>query len=546
MATLLPADFDLSTLEPSEQRVCAAFLAGLDDTWVLVPAVNITVDGADAEIDLVLASPTHGALLVETKGGHVHLREGVWHQYDRRMKKSPVQQVMRAKHQLVQRCRTCNVNTDLVPMRHVVALPDVGSVPEDGLGPDAPAEIVFAAPQLQHPVAAIDRLVRERTPVPQAEFDRFLQTLRPDIVLDGTPRRLLEWARRRLDDETRVHLDQLAQLDQYNRRVLVQGGAGTGKTLLAVRWARQAVARGERTLLLSFNKPVGELLRRAVLGDEPADASGPDGAAPVPLALVGNFHDVVLHLLEPHGFRIGEHLTPEYWRDAFTDALAFHADRVGSPFDTIVIDEGQDFHPHWITALEHLLDPAGARRLLMVADPAQAIYVPDWQPPRDMVTMPLTYNLRNCGAVAKVVQRLGGPAPLPSAPLGDRVHHLPAGGHKEVRKRVRDAVRRLTDEFAVPFCEIVVLTTRNDVRAKLLAEQPDGVPLVQWEDRSEDAVLCETVHRAKGIERTAVVLVDLSGEPDHRLLYIGASRAVVSLQLVGQSSLAHALRVTPG
>ena len=29
-----------------------------------------------------------------------------------------------------------------------------------------------------------------------------------------------------------------------------------------------------------------------------------------------------------------------------------------------------------------------------------------------------------------------------------------------------------------------------------------GWPLVRWEERSEDAALCETVHRAKGLERS--------------------------------------------
>ena len=35
-----------------------------------------------------------------------------------------------------------------------------------------------------------------------------------------------------------------------NRRVLVNGGAGTGKTMLALQWARQALARNERTLVV--------------------------------------------------------------------------------------------------------------------------------------------------------------------------------------------------------------------------------------------------------------------------------------------------------
>lgn len=529
MATLLPRDFDLTTLATSEQRVCRHFLKGLDDSWYVVPNVPITANGQDAEIDVVLASPTHGVVCVEVKGGLVSLRGGEWYQYDKKIK-SPVDQVMRAKHCLKTRCRSVRLDPEALHLRHVVALPDVGEVPAAGLGADAPREIVFSKTDLAFPAQALDRLLAQRTPVDAATLDAFLRLLRPDIELDGSEGRVLEWARTRLDDETRVHLTNVVGLDA-NRRVLVTGGAGTGKTMLVLSWAKRAVERGERTLVVCFNKPIANLLQQELAGRD---------------VMVSTFHDAVLQLLEPHGFRIGEHPTQEYWRDALTDALAFHAAAIGTPFDTVIVDEAQDFHPHWLAALERLLDQRTMPRFLLAADPAQAVYLDSWTPPRDMVTMPLVYNLRNCGAVARVVQRLGGPVPLPSAPLGDAVVHLHAGGHKEIRKRVRDAVRRFTEEFHVPFSQIAVLTTRTDVRDELLRNPPEGCPLVAWEDRGEDAVLCSTVHKVKGLERMAVVLVDMSGEPNPVLLYVGASRAVSALRLVGPPVLAQACGVAVG
>jgi len=160
-----------------------------------------------------------------------------------------------------------------------------------------------------------------------------------------------------------------------------------------------------------------------------------------------------------------------------------------------------------------------------------------------MMELPMVFNLRNCGAIAKLVQRLGGPAPLPSAPYGDAVVHRYAGGHKEVRKRVRDAVHELSQTYGIPFSQIAVLTTHTNLRDALLDGQIEGCPLVRWADRSEDSVLCETVHRTKGLERTAVILVDMSGEPDKVLLYVGVSRAVSVLRLVGPQALAHAAGV---
>lgn len=530
VATLLPADFDLTTLPHSEQRVCRLLLEGLDDTWLVVPHVPIFQRGEDAEIDIVLVSPVRGVIAVEVKGGTITIEKGVWHQYDRPLKRSPVEQAMKAKHALIARMGSAKIDLRTLFVTHAVALPDVGSVPPEGLGPDAPADIVWAKPELSFPERAVDRVLREHGPIPPDRLGQFLAALRPDVRLDGGEGRVLQWAKKELDEETRIHLANIAGLDK-NPRVLVTGGAGTGKTMLAQQWARRAAARGERTLVVCFNKPIAEFLQRSL------EKTG---------AMVGTYHDVAVRLLEPYGFRIGANPTPEYWRDAVTEALRFHADPIGTPFDTVIVDEGQDFHPHWFDSLVALLDPRGPQRLLVTADPAQAIYVTPWQSPDDMVEMPLVHNLRNCRGIARLVERLGGPTPLPSAPYGDPVAHLHAGGQREVRKRVRDAVDRLTSDFGVPFSQIAVLTTRTDVRDALFAAPPDGIALAKWEQRCEDAVLCETVQRTKGLERTAIVLVDLTGQPDPVLLYVGVSRAVASLRLVGPPALAEAVGVPAG
>ena len=61
-------------------------------------------------------------------------------------------------------------------------------------------------------------------------------------MLDGDEGRAEPAARQRIDDATRLHLTALRNLDS-NRRVLVTGGAGTGKTWLVIEWARRAAAR---------------------------------------------------------------------------------------------------------------------------------------------------------------------------------------------------------------------------------------------------------------------------------------------------------------
>ena len=58
-----------------------------------------------------------------------------------------------------------------------------------------------------------------------------------------------------------------------------------------------------------------------------------------------------------------------------------------------------------------------------------------------------------------------------------------------------------------------------------------------WEQRDEHSIVCETVHRVKGLEFDFVVLVADEDVTD-LLLYVGLSRALVGFSLVAPSTVA--------
>ena len=61
------------------------------------------------------------------------------------------------------------------------------------------------------------------------------------------------------------------------------------------------------------------------------------------------------------------------------------------------------------------------------------------------------------------------------------------------------------------------------------------IRLTRWEQRDEDSVLCETIHRTKGLERLAIIYVDLDSDRSRQLEYIGSGRAMLHLvAVVGQ------------
>ena len=89
--------------------------------------------------------------------------------------------------------------------------------------------------------------------------------LRPDFEFYESPKARAA----RIDEEIRHYTEsQFEALDHMRRmpRVVFDGPAGTGKTLLAIEAARRARAAGRRVLLLCFNRPLAEWLREQTAG----------------------------------------------------------------------------------------------------------------------------------------------------------------------------------------------------------------------------------------------------------------------------------------
>ncbi len=63
-------------------------------------------------------------------------------------------------------------------------------------------------------------------------------------------------------------------------------------------------------------------------------------------------------------------------------------------------------------------------------------------------------------------------------------------------------------------------------------------------DRDSGRVVCENVHRLKGLEFDTVILASPDDEDDVAVLYVGVSRAVSELIVVGPDALSSRLGLT--
>lgn len=521
MASLVPDDFDLENLVHSERRVATALVERLGDEWLVIPTVPIRKRDGDGEIDVVVLSPTRGATVIEVKGGQIEIVGGRWRRYGKPMD-DPFDQVVPAKHALIKYLRKAGVNTGDFYIDHAVALPDVTSIPNIGLGPRADRPHVFCIRELDDPESAIERIQRRSPPASDESVQSFVKALRPDITLAVEQGRYFDHANQAIDRATRDRLSTVLSMDT-NRRVLVEGGAGSGKTWLVADWARRAVERGERTAVVCFNRPIADVLGQRL------KATG---------AVVDTYHGLAVRLLEDVGVAAPNEPDSAYWKKGLAKALRKNAEKIGTPFDTIIVDEAQDLRPKWLASLRALLDPQGPGRLLMAIDPAQAIFVDRWEDSGEFARITLDVNVRNSRTIGNLAAALGGPRALASGPDGARPEFIRASGNKELRKHVERTIERLCETAGVPPTQIAVLTTHTKTRDALIRGVGEATPLTRWEDRDSTSVLCETIHRTKGLEWTAVIIATLDDPIDETLLYVGVTRPRMHLTLIGPESLA--------
>jgi hypothetical protein len=180
--------------------------------------------------------------------------------------------------------------------------------------------------------------------------------------------------------------------------------------------------------------------------------------------------------------------------------------------------------------LEALLDPDGRRRILLLADEGQGIYEKGFVFPQaddGWVQVELASNFRNAHRIAQVLRRIGGPGSPQYVPEGF------APIWYEAR-----SIDGADEEQRSPG-SVCVATLHSAVRDAL--RQQCG--LVRWEDRGEGGVVCENVHRLKGLEFDTVILLATEPADADRtaLLYIGVSRAVSELIVVGSFEVADRL-----
>lgn len=525
MARLYPPDPAMHDTG-AERVVWEALRDQLPPDAVVFADVGLLDGTIEREIDLLVAWPGVGLAAIEVKGGAVQRVDGQWWQGSgaERHAIDPVYQVQQARHALTRLVDQHGLDAAHARSVHLVALPHV-QVPPSWETPDLPRSLVIGRQDLGSAADRVKRAIQEhgqgQALLPESAVEPLV------TYLTGPFPSQVDVLARAAEHED--HLDQLTHdqarlLDLFreHRRLQVLGAAGTGKTWLALEQARRLSRAGERVALLCYSRGLGRYLRQMT-------QTWPTRDRP---AYVGLFHDLPVQW----GAAAGDPDDSTYWERDLPLALGELA--AGRPpgdlFDSVVVDEAQDFGELWWRSLLRCLRDPDAGGLFVFLDEGQRVFDRDGAVPMQVAPITLQDNLRSTKQIAQLCGSLRADVVRPRGWSGAPVRIVDVPLEQAV-SAADDAVEALLDEGWQPG-QVALLATGARHPQQVDVVGGSGYP-AYWDEffRGED-VFYGHVLGFKGLERTVVVLAVNGFHDEGRartLLYTGMSRARTLLVVVG-------------
>ncbi len=471
----------------------------------------------ESETDFVIFNAKKGLLCIEAKAGKVYYENGTWY-YGSGIPMShdgPFNQASRNKWKLRDYINNSKFSHLLSKCKllHAVWFPSVSDLDIRGqnMPPEADKRLLLTSSALTNPTPSIERIFDTKltngveTTLTDAEAKQLIHyvlcpsfNVFPTNSLDLDVKRL---AFHRLLDEQICLLNYLKE----QKTAVINGAAGTGKTMIALEKAKRHAADGENVLFLCFNSQLREHLNATAKNDY-----------------------IDFYTIDGLACRLCNSAAPDYIRlksvleDKFLSGTF--------PYKHIIIDEGQDFGKTQIedndiikTLKTIITDESIDGSFYIFYDKYQLVqgaklplYIQDAD-----CKLTLYKNCRNTENIAKTSLR---PIPARKPILADGcVEGSPPKFYfMDDTMPIDAAVASIISELHTDGVkDIVILTCLTEEKSKLAPFCNDGM--------FRKKTRFTTCRKFKGLEADAVILIDIDEntfeEEAARLFYVGTSRA---------------------
>ena len=557
MAIMIPSVMSPEIKSNAERKIFEWFQSAPGtDKWIVLHSLGITTHNKViyGETDFLVLAPQLGIFALEVKGGRVKRENGIWYFTNRYGKtnskvRGPFEQAKDGIFSIVEAMKK-RVDMD---HRHIpnvlfgygVMFPDIEYTSS---GIDEEQWQVFDSRDGTDVKQFIKRLADgakgkwealygplNKSKLPDAADVRYMASiLRGDFDCAVAMSVQLRNANEALIALTKEQYRCLDQLDD-NPRCLIQGPAGTGKTLLAIEEVKKFAARGDKVALFCFNSNLADWMSNYF--DDMPESVRPQ--------YVGTFHkymtqvakDADLLPVYPHD----PEKVQQYYQEELPEAAALALLESGELYDIIVVDEAQDLiRDSYLEVLSASIKKGLARgRWTMFGDfSMQAIYaagmsgadmIEKLEDQTSFIRFKLTVNCRNTRPICKEIETVTGfkaPHDLWTKVDGPPVQYITWSTMEGQCKKLKDVLKQLENAHIKPE-QITILSPRK--KEDSVVSMLDGYVVKDFKVPSGMNTTFCTIQAYKGLENTVIILTDIEAFSEEKLMYVGLSRACSGL-----------------
>ena len=517
----------------SHEDIMFEELRNLPDTYYVFHSfsiVNVNNNTIrESEADFVIFNSKKGILCIEAKAGQVEYSDGCW-RYGSGRKMShdgPFIQAKNNKWKLKDYMEEHGLSYEIehCKLLHAVWFPDVSIRKFTGmhLPAEANINIILTSESFGNIEASIEKIFsisvgdNKETKLSEKESRNILErVLAPSFHLISLHEAKLEHNRNVFKRMLNEQVALLNYLEEQNNAI-INGLAGTGKTVIAVEKARRHSEKKEEVLFLCYNVFLKDYLKDHY---------------PYPFVSYYTIDGLACKICETSTadyVLLKEHLETMFFEGSF-------------PYKHVIIDEGQDFGREEIEEedLIELLkvnavgDDSRGGSFYLFYDKNQMVQsnrIPKYIEEADC-KLTLYRNCRNTENIALTSLRLLGsdktPKLLPGALLGD----LPEILYAESKEETRSFVNALIDKYLESgYKDITILTCKTENNS-ILSEYANESKYTY----KKGFVRFTTCRKFKGLESDAIIVVDIDkntfGSEGEQLMYVGTSRARIKLACI--------------
>jgi ATP:corrinoid adenosyltransferase len=550
MSRMIPPFYNEERTSFAEMKLFNA-LKRLPDHFTILHSMGLAEHKSKifSEIDFVILSK-QGILCLEVKGGRVFRENGVWHFVDRfgnenTKNESPFNQSVGAMLSLRNYLKKQFGSRDHIANTLFacgVVFPDI---PFNQKGPDIIPEIVYDIRnnenELEDYIKGLYGYWRDKlddtnqiqtTGLSDHHINKLLEFLRGDFGYVTSLEFILKRTR---DDMLKLTKEQVNRLEMAseNPRVLLTGGAGTGKTVISLEHAKRLAITGKKVLYLCFNKSLSEFIHYHNNVSEMGNLT------------ITHFHEVLRQTVSRAGIPFEHHQKDDlYYTKTLPEAFCdLEGTGVIEQYDAVVVDEGQDLIRYEYLMCIDLMVKKGLKEGMwhICFDPFQNLYNKglndglDFLAGTNHIKLKLDTNCRNTRPIGVYNTLLSGFPP----PKRFKIDGLAPERHTycdqdDLRRKLIQRVKNLIGQGVNPG-SIYILSPRTYENSSLRGTNIfqgickfQNVTSLKPGLLLNDSVKFSTVHSFKGLEADVVIYIDVEGFEDtsERIIhYTALSRA---------------------